>query len=200
MSIEKGGSMQVSIVYDYLCPFCYRQHLVLKDFENLEVKPLPYMLKADVALDGEKMEGEDLEKKKAAGEDLEKKPECQGVILTGRSHYYNTYLAHQLSLGAYKKGKYLPFALAVYQAYFEEDQNIGDIRALEGLCKKLDLDIQDLLASVGAEDMRKALHAGYSLKTDHNLKTVPILYFPDQEKIVDHSTSKEELEDIVRKL
>lgn len=190
--------MKLSLIFDFMCPFCFKQHLVLKEIPDLDLEPLPRFLKAEVPMEGLEMDPETKKKVNEAQKELGKGPLFQDVHFTERTHFYNTYLTHQMAQAAYKMGAYLPFALAVYRAYFEENKNIGQMDVLRPLAESVGLDPKAMEDLFDGDFLREKLWTSFSIFKDHDLKTMPAMVLHPGEKIIDHSTSLEEMKEILR--
>lgn len=190
---------KLELISDFGCPFCWRQHLVLRELRErgarFTLTPIPYMLRADTPMTGKKFSEEETEVYSAQLHRLaEEDPIFKDITFAPLTHTYNTYTAHVLSFGADKKGAYLPFALKVYRAYFEEGKNIGDPQVLKEILKDLGLDMEEIMASVTADTMRAAIHRGFQLRKEYGLSSVPAIYFPKEDIMIPRSVSVEELE------
>lgn len=190
--------MKVSLIFDFLCPFCYKQHLVLNALEGVEIEPLPRFLKAEVPIAGLEMDPETKIKMNKTLDDLKKEGVFQGVHLAPRSHFYNSYRAHQMAQSAYKLGAYLPFALKVYEAYFSGQKNIADPDLLDDLARSVGLDPDQMHDLFDVDLLREKLWTSFSLFTDKGLKTIPVMVIHPEERIIDHSTSLAEMKEILK--
>ena len=61
-----------------------------------------------------------------------------------------------LALG---QDRMVPFATAVFEAYWSRDEDISQDAVLRGVCESLDLDFDALLAAQGADDIKAQLRA-----------------------------------------
>lgn len=192
---------KITLITDFTCPFCFRQHLALSALKEEgiapEIHPAPHMLKADAPIEGFILDDKLREKLRHHFEELKKDPLFEGIHFHDPERRFNSYRAHGIALAAEKEGIYLPVALAIFEAGFVRGENIALEETLKKAIDGAGFDYDTLASKVNAEDLRAGLHESFALRKKYELKTVPAMYFPETERVVDHSTSLEELRDLV---
>ncbi len=147
--------MKIVAISDYVCPWCY---LGLKRIERLqeefdiEVEWHPFELRPGLPLEGMPMESIMGRGRYTADyfEQLRQLGEEVGVHMKARSFLANSRPAHEASQYAHERGCFEPFHRAVFRAYFEEGENIGDVDVLCRLADTCRLDgsaLREALAS-----------------------------------------------------
>ena len=194
---------KITLISDFGCPFCYRQHLAFAKLKKnnlaVELEPVPFMLRSETPMEGRAFSPEEVETYTKQLKVLEAEdPLFEKVHFAPLTHTYNTYMAHLCAQGAKKKGAYLPFALEIFKAYFERGENIGKPEVLFPLYEKIGLDPTETMTLVHADEMRALIHQGFKLSQAHQIHTVPTLYLEQEDRLIPHSTSYEELENIVK--
>ncbi|MDO5712833.1 MAG: DsbA family protein [Tissierellia bacterium] len=193
---------KIELVSDFSCPFCFRQHLAFQKLKDKNISfnlvPIPHMLRAETPMDGKEFSSEDVKKYTLQLKKLESSDSLfQEVSFAPLTHTYNTYTAHILALGAYEQGKYLPFALEVYRAYFERGENIAKMEILTPILEKLELNPTQTMNMVSADTMRGSIHRGFELKKKFEFSTIPAMYIEEKNILIPQSTSEAELEKLL---
>lgn len=170
--------MDVTVFYDYNCPFCYvasrRLSALSQEFElsinwkGIEIHPEfpPEGVKTGKAFRSLLLRetiGE------AAGED--------GVEIRPPGFAANSRLALEVSEFVKTVGRFEAFHYAVYEAYFGEGLNIGDIGVLLSVGERAGIDQKALADSLEKRTMRSAVEANQSEAEEHMVLGVPTLIF-----------------------
>jgi 2-hydroxychromene-2-carboxylate isomerase len=71
----------------------------------------------------------------------------------------NSVKAMRMCLVLEPQGKLVPFARAVFEAYWGDDADISQDGVLRGVCARLDLDADALLAAQGSDAVKAELRA-----------------------------------------
>jgi len=170
--------MDVTVFYDYNCPFCYvasrRLSALSQEFElsinwkGIEIHPEfpPQGVKTGRSFKGILLRetiGE------AAVED--------GVEIRPPGFAANSRLALEASELAKTRGRFEAFHYAVYEAYFGEGLNIGDIDVLLSIGEKAGIDPEALTDSLERRTMRSVVESNQSEAEEHMVLGVPTLIF-----------------------
>jgi predicted DsbA family dithiol-disulfide isomerase len=166
MENYKGRKVKVVIYSDYICPFCYIGfHRVekLKEKFNLEIEWQPFEIHPETPKEGIKLEQLPfppgylemimINVKKLADED--------GINLKLSEKLPNSRLALSLSEFAKKKMKFDEFHKLVFENYWKEGKDIGDLNLLLELAESIGLKKNEILDYIKSnepyERMRKIL-------------------------------------------
>jgi len=161
-------TINIKVYSDYVCPFCFLgkdQFEKAIEGKDVEVAWLPFELRPRPSEQLDPLN----DPSKLAMWDGAIKPriEAWGVNmkLPNVSPHPYTDLAHEGYHFAKEHGKAKAYNDRVYKAFFQEDQNIGDIDVLTALAKEAGLDEQafkEALSSRTYQDVqRKALQHAY---------------------------------------
>jgi len=162
--------IQIDIVSDIVCPWCWLGWRYLKDAVSQTSQPIDirwraYMLDANVPKDG--VDYKDYMKKKFGAQPdnrfaqmrrhLEAAAPAAGIEFRfdGIPKRANTLTAHQLMRWAQGQGRANEMAEALFRAFFTDHQDINSLETLENLAARIDMDsniIKDLFAKNADED------------------------------------------------
>ena len=195
-------SLKVSIYSDYVCPFCF----IGKDQLEKAIKET----NADVSIEWKTFElrPKPLEQLDSIN-DSSKLALWQQVInprieawdvnmkLPNVSPYPYTDLAHEGFYFAQEHGKENDYNNSVYEAFFQEDQNIGEIEVLAQLAKEVGLDeveFKEALVSRKYSPMR--MQALEYANREANITGVPTFIIGEERinGVVDKETFKKVIE------
>lgn len=170
--------MDVTVFYDYNCPFCYvasrRLSALSQEFElsinwkGMEIHPEfpPEGVKTGKAFKSLLLR-ETIDE--AAGED--------GVEIRPPGFAANSRLALEASEFAKTVGRFEAFHYAVYEAYFGQGLNIGTVDVLISIGERAGIDHQALTDSLEKRPMRGAVEANQSEAEEYMVLGVPTLIF-----------------------
>lgn len=158
--------VSVDIVADLVCPWCWlgkrNWDAALKQVPKINVQTVwrPYQLDPAIAREGApyrdymkaKFSGEKAEQWKAMRDYLEQSAPGAGIDFNfdGIKHRPNTLNAHRLMRWAAGQSKSDAAAEALFEAFFKDNRDIGDIAVLTELAGDIGLEapiVGDLLAS-----------------------------------------------------
>lgn len=193
--------LKVSVYSDYVCPFCYlgkdqfEKAIDGKDVEvewrSYELRPRP-LEQLDPANDSSKLEmWEHAIRPRAKAWNINMK-------LPDVSPHPYTDLAHEGFYYADEMGKGLEYNKRVFQAFYQEDQNIGEIEVLAKLAAEVGLDESEftkaLVSRKYQEVQKQALEHAYN---EANITSVPT--FVIGEERIEGAASKEMFEQVIEK-
>lgn len=153
------ADFRIDIISDFVCPWSYLGYNRLKqaidqlgDDYRFEIKWQPFELHPDIDTQGVEREqylGEkfgSLEKLTEATHALQQIGIEEGIQFnfTDKDILPNTFSAHRLVMVANKSGLSTQLALALYNAYFTEGKNIGDIDILTDIAKSIGMKEDDV--------------------------------------------------------
>lgn len=194
-------ALKVKVYSDYVCPFCF---LGKDQFEkavqgkDIEVEWMPYELRPrpsqqlDPVNDPSKLaiwEQAIYPRIKAWGVDMK---------LPNVSPHPYTDLAHEGFHFAKEKGKEKEYNDRVYQALFQEDQNIGEVEVLAQLAKEVGLNQEEfkeaLVSRKYKQTQQQALKHAYE---EARITGVPTFIIGDER--ISGAASKETFEQVIEK-
>ena len=170
--------MNVTVFYDYNCPFCYiasrRLSVLSREFElsiewkGIEIHPEfpPEGVKTGKAFKSLLLR-ETIDE--AAGED--------GVEIRPPGFAANSRLALEASEFAKTSGGFEAFHYAVYEAYFGEGLDIGNTGVLLSIGESAGIDPGALADSLERRTMRNAIESNQSEAEEYMVLGVPTLIF-----------------------
>ena len=191
--------LKVKVYSDYVCPFCYLgkdQFEKAIEGKEVEVEWLPYELRPrpykqlDPANDPDKLQlREHAITPRARAWNIDMK-------LPDVSPHPYTDLAHQGFLYARDMGKGTDYNKRVYNAFYQEDKNIGEIDVLANLAAKAGLDEAEfreaLVSGKYREAHKEALEHAYE-----EAKITSIPTFLIGEERIEGAASKEVFEQVI---
>jgi predicted DsbA family dithiol-disulfide isomerase len=162
----KENKIKIIVYSDYICPFCYigfHRLEKLKEKFNLEIEWQPFEIHPETPKEGIKLEQLPfppgyldmimVNVKTLAEED--------GIILKLSEKLPNSRLALYISDFAKKKGKFDEFHKLVFENYWKDGKDIGDLNLLLELAESIGLKKNEILNYIGSnepyEKMRKVL-------------------------------------------
>jgi predicted DsbA family dithiol-disulfide isomerase len=190
-------SVKIKIYSDYVCPFCMLVEKPLNEAikdKDVEVEWMPYELRP-FPNETLKPEGNYLQKIwKQSVYPMAKNMEIP-IVLPKVSPQPHTHLAFEGYQYAKEKGKANEYNDRMFQAFFQEEQNIGDIDVLTKLAGEIGLDEREYKEALETrkykETHRKALEHAYQ----GNINSVPTFVIGDT--MISGVRSKETLELII---
>ena len=195
-------SLKVSIYSDYVCPFCFigKDQLekaiketnadVSIEWKTFELRPKP-LEQLDPINDSSKLAlWQQVINPRIEAWDVNMK-------LPNVSPYPYTDLAHEGFYFAQEHGKENDYNNSVYEAFFQEDQNIGEIEVLAQLAKEVGLDeveFKEALVSRKYSPMR--MQALEYANREANITGVPTFIIGEERinGVVDKETFKKVIE------
>ncbi len=167
----------IDVWSDYVCPFCYLQIPVLKEFagdRDLQVRWRAFELRPEPAptLDPK---GEYL--RRVWEGSVFPMAERAGVILRLPPVQPRSRKALETAEFARHKGKFDAMHGALFKAFFEEGRDIGDTNVLLDLAGRIGLNPVDLLGSLEAKEYMPKVVADEKLAQRLGIHAVPAMVF-----------------------
>ncbi|PTX49819.1 putative DsbA family dithiol-disulfide isomerase [Melghirimyces profundicolus] len=191
-------SLKIRVYSDYVCPFCFLAKQPLEETikgKEIEVEWMPFELRP-YPNETLRPEGEYLQK--TWKQSVYPMAERMGVpiVLPKVSPQPYTHLAFEGYQYAKEKGKGKEYNDRVLRAFFQEEQNIGDMDVLTKLAGEIRLDETEYRAALETrkykEAHQKALDHAY-----HEAKITAVPTFIIGDTMVKGVRSKETLEQII---
>lgn len=191
-------TVKIKVYSDYVCPFCFLAEKPLEEAikgKDVEVEWMPFELRP-YPNETLRPEGDYLQR--TWKQSVYPMAERMGIpiVLPNVSPQPHTHLAFEGYQYAKEKGKGNEYNDRMLRAFFQEEQNIGDIDVLTKLAGEVGLDEAEyrIVLERGAyrENHQKALEHAYN---DANITAVPTFRIGDT--VVAGIRSKEFLEQII---
>ena len=172
--------MNVTVYYDYICPFCYlgtkrilglsKEFNLTIDWKGIEIHPEfpPQGKKRTRTL-----------KSKSFAETIREMAKEDNIEIKLPGYATNSRLSLEASEFAKIKGKFLEFHIGVYEAYFLEGRNIGDIEIVLDIGEKAGLHRSDLVECLNKRTMFDKIEANKKEAEDKLILGVPTFLFGD---------------------
>ena len=172
--------MNVTVYYDYICPFCYlgtkrilglsKEFNLTIDWKGIEIHPEfpPQGKKRTRTL-----------KSKSFVETIKEMAKEDNIEIKLPGFATNSRLSLEASEFAKIKGKFLEFHIGVYEAYFLEGRNIGDIEIVLDIGEKAGLDKSELQECLSKRTMFDKIEANKKEAEDKLILGVPTFLFGD---------------------
>jgi len=172
--------MNVTVYYDYICPFCYlgtkrilglsKEFNLTIDWKGIEIHPEfpPQGKKRTKTL-----------KSKSFAETIREMAKEDNIEIKLPGYATNSRLSLEASEFAKIKGKFLEFHIGVYEAYFLEGRNIGDIEIVLDIGEKAGLDKSELQECLSKRTMFDKIEANKKEAEDKLILGVPTFLFGD---------------------
>jgi predicted DsbA family dithiol-disulfide isomerase len=173
--------MKITVFSDYICPFCYIGIETLRKVQP-EVPPFTlewkgFQIHPDYPAAGIPVEqriaqyGQD--RYAAIWRNILSLAEGIGLEMNPPSVLTNSLMALEATAYARDQGKEQAFSSAVYQAYFQQGQNIGDIAVILALAEQVGLDHAELLDHLKAGTYSDRIQASHQEARAFGVSGVP---------------------------
>ncbi|MCH7519114.1 MAG: DsbA family protein, partial [Candidatus Dadabacteria bacterium] len=168
------------VYYDYICPFCYlgtkrilglsKEFNLTIDWKGIEIHPEfpPQGKKRTKTL-----------KSKSFAETIREMAKEDNIEIKLPGFATNSRSILEASEFAKIKGKFLEFHIGVYEAYFLEGRNIGDIEIVLDIGEKAGLDKSELQECLSKRTMFDKIEANKKEAEDKLILGVPTFLFGD---------------------
>jgi len=170
--------MNVTVYYDYICPFCYlgtKRILGLSKEFNLTINWKGIEIHPEFPPQGKKRTR--TLKSKSFAETIREMAKEDNIEVKLPGYATNSRLSLEASEFAKIKGKFLEFHIGVYEAYFLEGRNIGDIEIVLDIGEKAGLHRSDLVECLNKRTMFDNIEANKKEAEDNIILGVPTFIF-----------------------
>ncbi len=177
--------LKVTVYSDYICPFCYIGfHRIekLKEKFNLDVEWEPFELHPETPKAGFKMDGlsfprEYLEMVMA---NVKRLADEDGLEIKFSGKLPNSRLALFISEFARKEGKFDKFHNLVFEKYWKEGKDIGDLSILLDLAESIGLSREKIVNYIESDEPIKRLNKNMFELGRCGINGVPTFLIGDQ--------------------
>ena len=207
-------TLQIDIVSDVMCPWCIvgykRLQQALSTFTAIDVQINwhPFELNPDMGKDGQHL-GEHLAEKYGSTPQQSQQNRANLTAIgktldiafnfTDQSRIYNTFNAHQLLQWAKSFNKQTALKLALFEAYFQQQQNIADNEVLLNVVETVGLDRELAKTVLASQQYANTVRAEQSLWQGRGISAVPAIVF-NQQYLISGAQSAEYLVETIKQL
>jgi predicted DsbA family dithiol-disulfide isomerase len=200
----RGVILKVRIISDYICPWCYiglaRAERLAQEFP-VELEPWPFELRPDLPNRG-------LPREIALGRHyppeyfmaLRRYANEEGLELAVPESICNTHNAHEATHFAYEAGKGWQFHRAVFLAFWERGEPIGEVDVLCRLAEECELDSQALRQALSEGRYRALVDERVRWAREQGIAGVPTFVFGEGEFSLVGAQEYSVFRDVTRRL
>lgn len=180
--------VRVSVFFDYICPFCYIgsvRLLRLNERFDLRVNWMPIEIHPDTPVEGQSLDAlpYDTAQRQAMNHALAALAAEEGLTLPAQRRMANSHDALRLVEAAKRFGREAFYRLhhALFQAYFTEGRNLGDLETLRTVASTSGL--PQSLPDEARNDPEITRHLAHykALASQYAVSGVPTYAFGDQQ-------------------
>ena len=172
--------MNVTVYYDYICPFCYlgtKRILALSNEFNLTMDWKGIEIHPEFPPQGKKRTR--TLKSKSFIETIKEMAKEDNIEIKLPGFVTNSRSILEASEYAKIKGRFLEFHIGAYEAYFLEGLNIGDIEVVLSIGEKAGLDKSELQECLSKRTMFDKIEENKKEAEDRLILGVPTFLFGD---------------------
>lgn len=188
-----GNRISIDVWSDIMCPFCYIGDTVLEQalsrFEhraNVDIRYHSYQLMPELPADQpvdlartlSESKGMSIEQANAMNQQVAERGAQVGLNFRfDRAQTINTRQAHELSHFAEQHGRQHELMIRLFQAYFTDGQNVGDVDTLVDLAAEVGLDRDAARAALNSGEYSAAVDADIQEARAMGISGVPFFVF-----------------------
>jgi predicted DsbA family dithiol-disulfide isomerase len=144
----------------------------LRQDYDLEVEHCAFELHPGIPLEGQAVPWPP-ERMAASRSRMEQIASAEGLAYGQRTHWYNSFPAHEAALWADQHGDGEAFRRSIYRAYFADGLNIGSTELLVGFADALNLDSGDLRSALVEGRYRSRVNEQFEFARGAGVTGVP---------------------------
>ena len=170
--------MKITIFYDYICPFCYigtKRILDLVDEMQLDVEWTGIEIHPEYSSEGKRRKSSP--RLKHITQTLYDIAEQDGTDIKLPGFITNSRLCLESAEFAKTKGKFLEFHKTAYDSYMNKRENIGQLKILLSIGKKVGLDLKELEHCLRNREMKSKIDENKRIAEEKMVLGVPTIYF-----------------------
>ncbi len=172
------NKLKVVMYSDYICPFCYIGFFrieKLKEQYNLEIEVRPYEIHPEIPKKGVSMDQLPFPREyfEMVVENIMRLAAEDGITMSFPEVLPNSQLALYISEFARKKGKFEGFHEIIFEKYWKEGKNIGELPLLLDVAKSIGLNKDELLAYLNTDESKKLLKKNMLELKEYGIDGVP---------------------------
>ncbi|WP_430503853.1 DsbA family oxidoreductase [Haloparvum sp. PAK95] len=188
---QAQSANEITVVSDYVCPFCYLGRQSLEDYqdereEELEINWHPFDLRAGKRTqDGEIKEdvddGKDEQYYEQARQNVRRLQEEYDVDmameLVDDVDSLNAQIASLYVKEHYSQAEWLEFDEAVFDALWQDERDIGDVDVLAAIAEDVGLDGDEVRSAVDDDAMRERVETLFAEAKRGGISGVPTFIY-----------------------
>jgi predicted DsbA family dithiol-disulfide isomerase len=176
-------ALKVTLFSDFICPFCYIGFQTIQKLKaefDLDIEWRGFQIHPDwpaTGIPAEKVYGASgSDARKAAWERISSMATEAGITMRPPSVLTNSHNALAACEYAIESGRGEEFERRVYQAYFEEGSNIGDVEVLKKLASNVGVDPELVADAIASPDAQLKLKHNALVAHQHGVSGVPTFF------------------------
>ncbi len=169
----------LEVFTDYVCPWCYlgdNRVKKLKQNYDITVQLVHFPLHPETPAEGRtllELFGSGPEDIKAKNTRMKRIMEAEGLPYSERTHTYNSRLAQEIGTWAETQSGGKSIHDKIFEAYFVDCRNVGDVEVIIDVVKSVGLDEQEARAVLAERRFRKAVDADWAKSRSYGVTGVP---------------------------
>ncbi|MGZ0746811.1 DsbA family oxidoreductase [Haloparvum sp. AD34] len=188
---QTQSANEITVVSDYVCPFCYLGRQSLEDYqdereEELEINWHPFDLRAgkrtqDGEIKGDVDDGKDEQYYEQARQNVRRLQEEYDVDmameLVDDVDSLNAQIASLYVKEHYSQAEWLEFDEAVFDALWQDERDIGDVDVLAAIAEDVGLDGDEVRSAVDDDAMRERVETLFAEAKQGGISGVPTFIY-----------------------
>lgn len=177
---------KVTVVSDYVCPWCYVGAKRVEQFSELfdvEVKWWPFELHPETPVEGRHVDEilpPNNPRRAAIRDHLRNIAEESELPLVSNRTIANSHRALEAAEFARDRGKFDEMHWALLNAYFAEGKNVGDLGVVTGIVEQVGLDVDEWRSEVEAGRYAGLVDFATKVAREQGISSTPTMVFDDR--------------------
>jgi predicted DsbA family dithiol-disulfide isomerase len=175
--------MKVTVISDYVCPWCYIGSRRVADFERefeVDVTWWPFELHPETPPEGRSVEAMVVRRGSAYADHLKEFAAEAGITLKSNRWLANSHRALELAEFARDRGRFREVHEALFRACFEEARNIGDAAVLEEIAREAGLDPEEFRFETLIGRYAELVDKATAMARQKGVTSTPTIIFDDR--------------------
>ena len=177
--------VKITVYSDYICPFCYigfDRIEKLKQQFDLNVEWQPFEIHPETPREGIKLDKLLFPKEylEMVRTNVKRLADDAGIRLKFTDKLPNSRLAFYISEFARKKGRFNEFHKLVFDTYWREGKDIGDLSLLLDLAESIGLNKNEILSYIESDEPGKKLREISLELNKYGINGVPTFFIGDK--------------------
>jgi predicted DsbA family dithiol-disulfide isomerase len=173
--------LTLEIFSDYVCPWCYLgsgRVAKLQKMFDVRVKFVPFPLHPETPAEGMTLEQlfstrGDMDMRRRRNAEMKERMDAEGLPYGDRTHTYNSRLAQELAAWADTQPGGEAIHKLLFQAYFVDNRNIGEIDVLLDVVHAAGLDVAEARKALEERRFKEQVDADWERARAYGITGVP---------------------------
>jgi len=173
--------LTLEIFSDYVCPWCYLgsgRVAKLQKMFDVRVKFVPFPLHPETPAEGMTLEQlfgarGDMDMRRRRNAEMKERMDAEGLPYGDRTHTYNSRLAQELAAWADTQPGGEAIHKLLFQAYFVDNRNIGEINVLLDVVRAAGLDVAEARKALEERRFQEQVDADWERARAYGITGVP---------------------------